>query len=274
VTLVELLVALVLTGLVASAVLALVVLGQRAYQWQHAAVAVSVTLRAAATMLPLELAGLDALVATEPAAVSFQVARTQSFLCALPQVSGPHTGSLTVGAEPRYGMRAPDPRRDSVLVYAQADPTSDHDDYWVRADLVGLRRAAATCPDGAAGVILELAAISTRGGLLDVHAGAPVLTNELMQLAAYRAGDGTWWLGARGRAKASGWSTIQPVLGPLAPNGFRLSYIAASGAPAARSGEVSRIDIWLVAQAPAGLGAGPLRDSVWLEIGLRNRRRR
>ena len=271
-TLVELLVALVLTGLVASAVLALMVLGQRAYQRQHAAAAVSATLRAAATMLPLELAGLGALVATEPAAVSFQATRTLSFLCALPQVSGPRTGSLTVGAEPRYGMRAPDPRRDSVLVYAQADPTSDDDDYWVRADLVGLR-GAATCPDGSAGVMLDLAAISPRGGLLDVQAGAPVLTNELMQLAAYRDRGGTWWLGARGRTKGSGWSTIQPVLGPLAPSGLRLSYLVASGAPAARSGDIARISLWLVAQAPAGLGSAPLRDSVWLEIGLRNQRR-
>jgi type II secretory pathway pseudopilin PulG len=255
VTLVELLVALVLTGLVAAAVLALLVLGQRAYRQQHAAAAVSATLRAAATMLPLELSGLDTLVATEPAAVSFQAARTLAFLCALPRVSGSRRGSLTVGEEPRYGMRAPDSRRDSVLVYAQADPASDHDDYWVRADLVDVG-GTATCPGGAAGVTLELAAISPRGGLLDVHAGAPV-----------------WWLGARGRVKASGWSTIQPVLGPLAPNGFRLSYIAASGAPAARSGEVSRIGIWLVARAPAGRGAGPLQDSVWLEISLRNRRR-
>jgi len=281
VTLVELLVALVLAGVVATSVIGVVVASGRAYRRQAATASVSVTLRALAAMLPLDLAGLDPadslgsdIVGMGRTEVAFKAVRSLSFLCGAPRIADLRSGALTVAAEPRYGHRPPDMRRDSVFVYAEADPTDPEDDYWLRADLRG-RRPAGSCVDGGTGEVLEVAAVTPPGGLVDVRAGAPVLSYEVVQITAYRDRGGVWWLGVRLSGKAGGWGGIQPVLGPLSPGGLRFSYHAASGAATGEPREVRRI-VAVAAARPARVAWGALpdlEDSVRIEIGLRNGRR-
>lgn len=94
----------------------------------------------------------------------------------------------------------------------------------------GTQRASVACPAG--GTRLTLAAAppaSVPTGLL------PVRIWRLARYMAYRAGDGTWWLGERACLPECG--TAQPVAGPLLPpsqGGFRLALVlAGDGRPAA-----------------------------------------
>ncbi len=278
VTLVELLVALVLSGIVAASVVGFVVASGRTYRRQTAAATVSATLRAATAMLPLDLAGLGAgdslgsdIVAMRPSGVAFKATRAVSFMCGAPLVRGPRSGSLIVAGRPRYGLREPEPRRDSVFVYAVADPSDPDDDYWLRADLESVRPAG-SCPDGSAGEVLEIASVRPPGGLIDVGAGAPVLSYEVVQITAYADRSGAWWLGVRLHGKSRGWGGIQPVIGPLRPRGLRFSYHDVSGSETTVPREVRRIVV-VAAARPDGNPPPGLEDSVRIEIGLLNGRR-
>ena len=173
-SLVELLVALVVAGLVLAGVATTLLGAQRFYRAQAQVLEVQQNVRVIAQVLSQELRGLDSgdgdIVAMSDTAITFKAPRVFSVTCAAPDVA---RGVLVVRNSLSSGFRAVDPARDSVLVFRDGDPRIATDDLWLRSSLSAT--GAAACADGAAGSRLTLSGAA--GGLaqLDgVSPGSPV----------------------------------------------------------------------------------------------------
>ncbi|HXV85142.1 MAG TPA: hypothetical protein VD793_00505, partial [Gemmatimonadales bacterium] len=91
----------------------------------------------------------------------------------------------------------------------------------------------------------------------------------------YRDGSGDVWLGQQRRPKATGWSVVQPVAGPLTPPGLRLALVGTArdtaGPAAARAG----LTLIILGKSSRPVWIGPdrpesLRDSVVVQVAFRN----
>lgn len=87
-------------------------------------------------------------------------------------------------------------------------------------------RASARCPTGGTRLSLAVPLPSSVPALL-----LPSRVWRVVRYVAYRAGDGTWWMGER--SCAPGCASAQPIAGPLAPpsqGGLRLSLVVGNNA--------------------------------------------
>jgi prepilin-type N-terminal cleavage/methylation domain-containing protein len=268
-TLAELLVALLLSGIVAAALTRLLIGTMRVTEAQGERLRVDGDLRGGAGLLAGELLqlGRDSasadLLAIAPDSLRYRALRNLAVACAVdahavtlrtPVVSG------VIGAG----------SYDSLLLFQDGDPAISTDDRWIAYGIDAV--AGAPCPDGAAGVAVTLSVTGPAVPLDSVIVPAPVRAFEAMTLKVY-ASDGRRWLGA-----ASGTDGVQPVLGPLAPAGGTFSFRDSAGHAAATPGVVRSIEADLRAESSSpvaftGLGARTLlRDSIHLQFGLRNAR--
>lgn len=195
VSLVEALVALVLTAALTLTALAALSSLQR----QGAVVSVrgqaAATALAALQLLRAELAAVDPqagdLLAVSPERLVYRAVRGSGVTC------GERVDGLLVRTASWRSLRLPSPGRDSILVLR--GPAG-----WEAHALQAPGRAA-TCPDGGAALLLPVA---SAGG----WAGQSVVRMlEVMELRVYQS-DGQAWLGQR---SVTAGETIQPVLGPL-----------------------------------------------------------
>lgn len=133
---------------------------------------------------------------------------------------GPVVGGVyPVAAGSLGGGRSLVAGRDSLAVFDESAPPSGA---WRALAIASV--TAGRCASGAAADLLLPAGPSP-----GLPPGAPVLAFEPMELRGY-VSDGAIWLGVRAVATAEG---IQPVVGPLARAGFRVSVVGGS-APAVR----------------------------------------
>jgi hypothetical protein len=111
----------------------------------------------------------------------------------------------------------------------------------------------------------------------DVTVGSPVKFFEVMRYGSYQTG-GKTWLGAQSVSAAA---TRQPVLGPLAANGFHLTYYDSASAQITGTTQLERsrirtIRVSMIAASDENLsssGAGgpaQVTDSVVTTVALRN----
>jgi len=150
-SLVELITALALAALVAAAAVRAVLSANRGYRAHAHRIERRSTLRTAAAVLALELAGIstgdpagDDLLELAPDAIAYRAVRSVHFLCRPPLPGGDGTVALVVAAEASYGLRAPDPARDSLLAWADSDHRSVADDRWLPGRLVAVTAGGAT----------------------------------------------------------------------------------------------------------------------------------
>jgi prepilin-type N-terminal cleavage/methylation domain-containing protein len=263
-TLIESMVALLLTVLVLALVYRLLVAQQRTASVQAQRVFLQANLRSAAAFISTDLrdvstdsANLD-LQAFAAESVTYRATRGSGIACRISPTSVELLGET-------YGtFRRPQPGRDSLLLYVAAGPGRE----WVSGPVTAVGQS--TC-GGASSLRLStlldpvaLAAAST-GPLF------PVRVFEIMQIKLYQS-QGNYWLGARSVSAAE---VIQPVLGPLESNGLAFTFRDSAGGLAARAVEVRSGEVMiraLAAQAihvPAGVSQ-LLRDSVRAAIPLRN----
>ncbi len=209
-TLVECLVAFVVSSVLVAAIDASLVAGQRFAHLSAAARSARQNLRAAAAVLRGELESVSPaadLVALADSAVRLRALRAAGVVCA---VSSPGTVVLD---DSRFSqLRTADPARDSVRVFVERDPFTASDDGWIAAAVLAVRRA--SCPGGAAATALTLGAAPS--DLAGIAPGAPLRVFELVEYRRYRDAAGAWWLGIR-NASSGGWSAMSPVAGPLRP---------------------------------------------------------
>ena len=274
-TLTELLVALVLGTTVAAAALSVLVVSQRVYGRQVSLADASATTRAATAILISELRGLDAsaasgsdLLRVTPASLTYRALRSLYTTC---KVANLARSTILLHAD-FLGVRPLDPGVDSLLLFADGDPTVSEDDRWIHADIREIIPGP-ICPDGRPGITVHLAGVSKRN-LERVGIGAPVRGAALWEMKGYRAANGQGWVGMRRYRKSTGrWPSIQPVLGPIAPGGLRFGYYDAGGVPTQVASRIASIVLELA--TPGGDGSVPHwavapERSLTLRVALRS----
>jgi len=258
-TLVETLIALTLAAAITGLALDLLRSQQRLTRVAVAGVEAQLTLHSALTFVVHELRPLGAggggsdILSLGTDAVTYRATRGFALACAVTP------DGFQVRLTDRYGTRLPVPGRDSLLAYRVGDTTTAADDRWVALSLQGFRQEV-----GCGGVPVWAVQVGWgESGPPEAFAPPlPVRMYEIVQLRAYRQGAETW-LGAR---SVSAGETIQPVLGPLATDGFRLEFFAADGSPAANPAVVRSVGV-LVRSAGDGSSTG---DSLSTRVHLRN----
>ena len=286
-TMIELLVAIVLLGIVSAALYRVLVNNQRLYMAQTQRIDLSQNIRAAGSILPAEFRELDAsegdIGAMSATSISIRAMRWLAFACNLPGLGGAlNPVSLIVrGGAPGlplfFGSRGINKDTDSLLIYYDGDPTTRTDDFWATGQITAAPNGQ-NCTDGSNGQRL-LVSVNLLGlganvaGAIPV--GAPVRGFERVTYQLYQpAGDTSYYVGFQ-----PGGQTMQPLIGPVLTNGLTFQYFDANGNVTAVPTNVARIDITVRARTTAAVRAGgqaaaaTMVDSVVTSVALRNNRR-
>ncbi len=308
--LVELLVSMLLLLIVLGGVYRLLNSTQRLSRAQAERVDMQSSMRAGALIVPIELReiGYDTITVAALAAatgntdspdiqiadgdsIQFRAIRGNGVICA---VSG---SQITMSTAWLYSsLRAP-VTTDSVLIFVDKDQTTTADDRWIARAITAATASSTACPTtwptGRAGITFTVAATTAgtfnatvtlpQGSTSDVVAstdvtvGSPVKFFEVMRYSLYQSG-GKNWLGAQ---SVSAGASRQPVLGPLAPSGFHLTYYDSTGTVLTPTTELLRSGIRTirvsmlavsdqnVASSDRGTAA-QVTDSVVTTVALRN----
>jgi prepilin-type N-terminal cleavage/methylation domain-containing protein len=265
-TLIELMIALVLLGLVSAGVYKVLVNNQRIYLAQTQTIDLQQNMRAAAAILPAEIRELDAaegdITFMGPDSIRIRAMRQLAFICATP-VLGIGLGQIQINVRtaPIYGNRQVFNNNDSILVYWEGNPQTRTDDQWLNAQVQGAP-AAGFCADSLVGTnpayVLSLqpawlnnATLNRAGAILN---GSPVRGFDKVVYRSYQAADGNWYLGQR---NATAGSAIQPIVGPLSgANGLTFTYYDSVGAVTNVVTQVAQVEIVLRARTASPIRSG------------------
>ena len=280
-TLVELLVAMVLLGIVSTAIYKTMLAAQRFSTAQNQQINLQATLRLA-PVLANELRQIDAsdsdIVSMSSRSITFRAMRQLGFICNPPVLGGALTSpvTLTVRNTPLYSLRGFNTTTDSLLIFYEGK-SDRSDDGWMPASLTAV--ASLNCPDGTAGTVLtavirsplQTGQSNTNGYVTN---GSPVWGFEPVTYRVFLpAGDSLYWIGYQ-----SG-TTTRPYIGPLSDStGLALSYYDSTGAVTANRTRVALIKMQLQARSQTALpGAtgtlSPKASGVTLWVALRNNKR-
>ena len=267
-SLIELLIALVLLGMVSAAVYKVLTNNQRLYLAQTQQIDLQQNMRAAGTILPAEFRELDAadgdIQAMSATSITMRAMRQLSFVCLTPPLGGGIGQlTLTVRAAPMYGNRQTFTANDSVLVYWEGDPLSRADDQWLPAQVKAVVTGPVCNQDtlGAVnpGFTLTMQPQWINNPLLNVAnaitRGAPVRGFDNVTYSVFQSPtDQNWYLGQQNNTQGG---TNQPVIGPLiGATGVTFSYYDSAGVVTAVPTQVAQIGIVLRART-----ASPIRDA-------------
>lgn len=151
-TLLELLVALVLTGVVGTVLVRLLVANQRLHGSQVERTEVQAGARTAIAFIPTELRELDAaggdIIAMTPTGLTYKSMTGVFVQCAAPDAG---SSRITLGAVVTLGSRPVQAATDSILIFAEGDTEALADDAWLHADVTDAV-AGTACPGGAASI--------------------------------------------------------------------------------------------------------------------------
>jgi prepilin-type N-terminal cleavage/methylation domain-containing protein len=278
-TLVELLIALVIMGLVSASIFSLLNTTQRVTRAQAERTSLQSNVRTGAIVVPAELREMNNvsggtvdqvdIISKGANSIRYRAMRGMGVLCQdglQNELRIYDQGNLAF-----TGYRTPQATRDWVYAFAEQNEHKDSDDSWVPAHITGVQRTSNACPGSVAGYILTIS--PTVANLSLAKSGAPVRTWEDMSLSIYQSGS-DWYLGAESNSGGGG---RQPVLGPLvADSGFTLNYLDASGAPTPTTSQIRSIQITFrgLTDQKVVKGAGThledVSDSIVTQVVLRN----
>lgn len=283
-TLIELIIAIVVSSVVLGAAYRMLTGNQRFYRAQSQIVEVQQNIRAVAQMLPSELRELAAnggdIVAMSDTGITVRAMRGFGVICAPPD---PGSGYVTLLTSLLYVYRSIDPTRDNVFVFRDGDTQLAGDDQWLQAAVGAVSASGISCSDGSAGTRLTLTDMV--GGLallgpgaepdVGVTEGSPVRVWELVRYGLWQDAGGQWWLATSSLVSGS-WAGTTPVAGPLrAADGVKFDYYDAAGAVTATPADVAQIGItvrgW--SEQPImveGRPTGRYQDSMTVRVALRN----
>ena len=279
-TLIELIVALVLMGIISGAIYQLLVTNQRVYRNQTQRADLNANLRTVVSLLPTELWELNAgdaiasdILVMSADSIAYKAARSMYTLCSPPTVSTPTSGTVVLGNR-WYGVRPFDGKRDGVMLFAEGDRATRLDNVWVHAEPSGTA-SAATCADGSAGITFSLKNIAPAGWLAAVDSGAPLRVYEVMKVKTYTDAYGDYWVGTQRLSLPLGWAGLEPVLGPIAASGLQFEYFDNTGLVTADPTQVARIRITVIgrthqAVSTAGGQNEHVVDTLVTQVALRN----
>jgi hypothetical protein len=251
-TLVDLLIALVLFGLLGTAVARALVGQRRAAGMLLEREQAHRTLDQAVSWLSTELAELGRadsvtdLLRIGADSMSYRAFRSAGLACLVA------ADEVRVRRDQLSLWRMPQPGRDSLLLFLAVD-SAPGSGKWTALPITSLSWSSCSgLPAMQLGTIIDTARLAGLPHLV------PARTFEAMQLRLYRS-QGEWWLGARSQNAGE---VIQPVTGPFAERGFRLTYRDAEGREVLEPALVRQLELHV---APARLG-----DSARLVIQPRN----
>ncbi len=290
VTLVELVVAMTVGGIVLALVAAISARQQRLHADIRERTALLEQLRQASNVLPIELRGIaiDAgdLREARDTAVEFRSTIASAVVC--DTISGGVALAPAAGGDSTFsGFMSSIGAGDT----AWALTPNDSADSWSPITVVGTASAPAGACGGGGPVLSPAARTRTRTTLrfaassLSVGVGSVVRVTRLTRYSLYRGGDGLWYLGAKDwNASANRFNTIQPVSGPYASpslRGLEFQYFDSAGVALTRP-VVRPSDVALIRVAVRGQTRGVMRafssargradDSAIVAIAIRNRR--
>lgn len=274
-TIVELMIALVMAGIVMGAVYQLLAKNQRFYRAQSQITEVQQNIRAVAAILPGDMRELAAsggdIVSMGDSAITFRAMRSFNIICAPPN---PGTGAIIVYGNLAFGYRALDPARDSLLVFRDGDSSMASDDRWILGGLGSITLNAGLCTDGTTGTTVRMTGANT--ALLDsVRTGSPLRGFEHVHYEYYDDGSGQWWLGVQ-TMSGGAWGALTPVAGPLLPGGgLDFNYYDANGNATNTPSQVAAIEIAVKGRSQQqlmveGRPRGFFEDSLRVRVALRN----
>jgi len=264
----EALLALTLTVVFSGALVGLLLNAWSTSTFEMNRMTVSQTLRHGARFLSDEWSGLSThqgdILAMGTTYVRYRGSRGLAILCAV------RAGALTVRTDHRYGVRAWQPGRDSLMVFAVGDSLLTLPERWVPLPLVAV--GTGSCWDGSSGISLATIIDPMRLSIGEIVLGAPVRVFEPMEVRLYPS-LGTHWLGVRSLSTGG---NIEPALGPLTANGLELGFLDSSGATTMDPMRVAGVEATLRGHTglPVRRGVGPrqlLSDSLFFTVTARNR---
>jgi prepilin-type N-terminal cleavage/methylation domain-containing protein len=228
-TLVELMVAMILTLAVCGVTFKILLTNQQVSRTQSEHVGMQDNVRAGGLIVNNELRELGydsvpagaAIAGTSvnpgsdlqtvlPGRLEYKAMRGLGFTCAAPT-------STQVKLRRAWYSGLRDPlTTDSVALFVDSDASRTDDDGWVHAKVTAVTTAGATCTDGTAAIQLTIAFPAGVTGATvagKMASGGPVRIFEIMQMRYYVSG-GQSWLGMM--AVSRGENAPQPMVGPLA----------------------------------------------------------
>ena len=257
-TIVELLIALVLFLIVSAATFQLLNNTQRVSRAQAERTEMQSNMRAGALIVPAELRsiGYDRFVTGtgNPAgtimsdilgmaadSIAFRAVRSSGIICNV----AANTYVLDTGGF-YTGYRAIAAGRDTLMVFAEMNPIFISDDIWFRKRItgVGAGNCTAAYGGGRAGT-----AITTDDAVPgdSIVVGAVFHSFEVMSYKLLQGADNRWYLNARSMSNPG--DAYQPMIGPLAPNGFALKYYDVNGNETAVRANVRTIQVTMISQS-------------------------
>jgi prepilin-type N-terminal cleavage/methylation domain-containing protein len=229
-TLIEVLIALVIMGIVTGAVYRLLNTNQRLTLAQAEQVTLQSNVRTGSLIVPNELRELNTvlgsvdptqsdILAADPDGVTYRAMRGLGFIC-----QAPAANQLRLARSSWTGLRDPILNRDGLYLFVDGDPDDDELDAWVQVAITGV--ATANDCGGAPSINLNVAPVAPAVAIPAVPVNTPVRLFEVMRLELYADAAGEWWLGAR---SVNVEANLSPVLGPLTNDGFALEYLDSNG---------------------------------------------
>jgi prepilin-type N-terminal cleavage/methylation domain-containing protein len=270
-TLVELIVALLISTVVIGAAWRLLTSNQRFYRSQSQIQDVGQNLRAAAQVVMGDLREMDAkggdIVSMAATSMTLRAMRGFGVVCKI-NVGG---GQIWLKNSLLFMNGSIDVTKDNLVVYREADSTKNSDDTWQSGTISAT--ATDNCLDGTAGTRLTITLANGNTKLDSVAIGAPVRLWEQVKYELYST-SGTYWLGTDTYTSGA-WPGTTAVAGPLTSNGLAFAYYDSTGAVTATATSVAYITMTVRGQSAQpifmqGRPQGPYTDSVIVSATLRN----
>lgn len=272
-TLVELLIAIIISGIVGASIISLLVRSQRLSRTQADRSVMQANIRAGMALISSELREINInatqsdITALSATSITYRGQRGLGFACDVA------TGWIRIPRATFSGYRGPIAGTDALMLFVENDPDISIDDGWLARTITAVDAEA--CSDGSPGVKLTLGTNlpTSPDTLAMITIGSPVRTYELMEIGELVQG-GETWLGAR---SISAGQAFQPVLGPLAAGGVAFSYLTGAGTAGASALTVRAIQLTLtgitdnIVAAGAGTSAWTrATDQLVTTVQLRN----
>jgi prepilin-type N-terminal cleavage/methylation domain-containing protein len=232
-TLVELIIAIVLLGLVSTALYKVLLNNQRTFAAQTQRIDLQQNIRAATTILPAEFRELDAsngdIRAMSATSITIFAMRQMAIICDAPVLPAGATMAFTVRQSPFFGNRQTFAANDSLYIYYEGNPALRADDRWVLGRVtVNPTSLNCTDPGAKSGYLVTvvptwpIAPLNVAGAITN---GSPVRGFATITYSLWQSpSDNQYYL-----AQTASGST-QPLVGPLiGANGLSFIYYDATG---------------------------------------------
>jgi prepilin-type N-terminal cleavage/methylation domain-containing protein len=294
-TLVELMLVIVLLGIVAGGMLAVIARQQRFYGGSSGIIDTRTAVREGIGVLQADLRVLAPdsgdIYAMSATSIDFRSAIGSSVVCSIdgtrtlvvvpPKVLASKVTLTSWVTDPQWG--------DTVLFFDPGSQAGTQDNQWVVRELRAAPTPSATCPTSS-GLTTTAAEAATGYTLkLDQALPATITTGSAIRVfrkahyGLYQEGDGNWYLGFYDclDTRSPECSAPSPVAGPFlapteTPPGLSFAYYASSGAVTANPTAVRRIDIVMRAQSADRVSTDGsarrrfFRDSLSTSVAVRN----